>query len=177
MLILAERASKWFSCWLSQQVVSLAYSQSKLTIFFALAQPIGNQVSCMLSIRITNQHKVNYNQFPNPQSKYALHTRNKFYRTLSQRRNDSIVDWVNVEQILAHTESTRKFLKFQNSPQNQLRFLKILVFQVLGTIRTGCTQKLIANYAPMIYTECFWCVQIHYEGKWEGVGPWKSRDF
>ncbi len=24
---------------------------------------------------------------------------------------------------------------------------------------------------------CFWCGQIHYVGKWEVVGPWKSRVF
>ncbi len=28
--------------------------------------------------------------------------------------------------------------------------------------------------APCI---CFGCVHIHYEGKWEGVGPWNSRVF
>jgi hypothetical protein len=33
----------------------------------------------------------------------------------------------------------------------------------------------IAIYAPMIYTAG--PVQIHYEGKWEEVGPWKSRLF
>ncbi len=26
-------------------------------------------------------------------------------------------------------------------------------------------------------TLCFWCWQIHYEGKWEGFGPWKLRLF
>jgi hypothetical protein len=40
----------------------------------------------------------------------------------------------------------------------------------------ACTSCLITNdlYAPC---EMFGCVQIHYEGKWEGVGPWKSRLF
>ena len=27
------------------------------------------------------------------------------------------------------------------------------------------------------YAVCFWCGQIHYVGKWEGVGPWKWRVF
>jgi hypothetical protein len=43
-------------------------------------------------------------------------------------------------------------------------------------------KEIIAIYAPMIYMAL--CIrflmraeQIHYEGKWEGVGPWKSRLF
>jgi hypothetical protein len=39
---------------------------------------------------------------------------------------------------------------------------------------------IMAIYAHMIYAApyvSFWCVQIHYEGKWEGIGAWKSRLF
>ncbi len=40
--------------------------------------------------------------------------------------------------------------------------------------------RLVAIYGPMIYTSphvMLWCGQIHYEGKWEWVRPWKSRLF
>jgi hypothetical protein len=45
--------------------------------------------------------------------------------------------------------------------------------------------RILTIYAPMIYTApCIMflmfnvvCGQIHYEGKWEGVGPWKWRVF
>jgi hypothetical protein len=36
----------------------------------------------------------------------------------------------------------------------------------------------LAIYRPMIYTarkKSFGCGKLHYEGKWEGVAPWKSR--
>jgi hypothetical protein len=44
------------------------------------------------------------------------------------------------------------------------------------------SSSIIAIYAPMIYTapdvmQNFDAGSIHYEGKWEGVGPWKSRLF
>ncbi len=43
------------------------------------------------------------------------------------------------------------------------------------------THWRLAIYAPMLYTALYtqflWCVQIHYEGKWEGVWPWKSKHF
>ncbi len=41
--------------------------------------------------------------------------------------------------------------------------------------------KVITIYAPMIYDlygpvrNAFEAGSIHYEGKWEGFGPWKSR--
>jgi hypothetical protein len=41
-------------------------------------------------------------------------------------------------------------------------------------------QTLITIYAPMNYTApyvIFDAGSIHYLGKWEGVGPWKSRVF
>jgi hypothetical protein len=41
---------------------------------------------------------------------------------------------------------------------------------------------IITIYAPMIYTaspvrNAFDAGSIHYLGKWEAVGPWKSRVF
>ncbi len=42
------------------------------------------------------------------------------------------------------------------------------------------TRKLTI-YTPMIYTalvgNAFDAGSIHYEGKWEGIGPWKTRVF
>ncbi len=38
---------------------------------------------------------------------------------------------------------------------------------------------MLILHRPMIYTAplIFWCGKIHYESKWEWVGPWKSRLF
>ncbi len=58
--------------------------------------------------------------------------------------------------------------------------IKCVVHLHTPNIVAVSTYFVISIYAPMIYTApciMFGCVYIHYEGKWEGVRPWKSRVF
>jgi hypothetical protein len=47
------------------------------------------------------------------------------------------------------------------------------------SFETNCACPILAIYGPMIYIAPYVILlmrpKIYYEGKWEGVGPWKSR--
>ncbi len=49
-------------------------------------------------------------------------------------------------------------------------------FLTCSTIFSNVFRPTYSYYAPMIYTApCIMIWMREYEGKWEGVGPWKSR--